>query len=82
MGCIPWDYPVPLDTDSVASPAEVCVKNYEDDMIAAFNSAMDDVDAETCECLPDCESVTYDVRVYKIPLPEPKRLCYNTVIIN
>ena len=59
--CIPWDYPVPQDLDGI----DICLgwQNGTNNM-KKFNAIMDDPEViNTCNCLPDCEHITYETQV-------------------
>ncbi len=58
---------------------KVCLLNKKSNEVSVFNAAMDEGNVEGCDCLPDCEGVTYDVQVDKIPLPAPQQLCKEKV---
>ncbi len=79
-GCLPWDFPVPT-TDEDVPPPDVCVGNYDADQLIAFRTAMFVTDVSTCDCLPDCERIAYEVHVDKIPLPNRKELCRDVVFV-
>ncbi len=75
--CLPWDYPIPKL--SWSKDLRVCLNNLDSNEIQAFNAAMDEADTKVCDCMPDCEGVTYDIQVDRIKLPPPNELCKNEV---
>ena len=45
--------------------APVCLATKDSNALADFDAAMDDTEnLARCKCLPDCESISYDVQVY------------------
>ncbi len=83
-GCLPWDYLVPDMKKNFnwtgSNDIRVCLLNKKSNEISLFNKAMDEWNVGGCDCLPDCESITYDVQVDKIPLPAPHLLCKDNVL--
>ena len=66
-GCLPWDYPIPFADLTRSIP--VCHATVNENQIAVFNAAMNNgTNLGRCDCWADCESVTYDVQVGKLPL--------------
>ena len=55
-GCTPWDFPVPKELSTM----KFC--NGQD--LLKFNQFMDyPISHQTCDCLPDCEEVTFETQV-------------------
>ena len=55
-GCTPWDFPVPADL----SDMRFCTTTD----LFKFNKLLDNpVSQESCDCLPDCEEVTFETQV-------------------
>ena len=81
--CIPWDYPKPLDDDGKWDEYEVCQSNSNEEELgpnglAAFEDAINsDASLKTCDCLPNCQEVTFDTQVSKsrgkAPYPDRTR---------
>ena len=46
--------------------------------VADFNAAMDGGQPADCDCMPDCEAVSYELQVDRIRLPPPEEICRNT----
>jgi hypothetical protein len=78
VGCLPWDFPVPT-RNGEAIEVDVCLSqqgNDRDKKLAEFHNEMkNSSNQQSCFCMPDCETVTYDVQVDNVPLPPPKELC-------
>ena len=78
-GCLPWDYPMPTgiradllpvclanyeaNNSRVGDLSGIFNTGWLDSRIAAFDDAMNERDVISCDCLPDCEGITYDVQV-------------------
>ena len=55
-GCTPWDFPVPKELSTM----KFC--NGHD--LWKFNQLLDDpISHQACDCLPDCEEVTFETQV-------------------
>ena len=60
VGCLPWDYPVPLGLEEI----DTCLSwQNETNKLKQFHDAMDDpISMKNCQCMHDCEEVTYDIQ--------------------
>ena len=64
--CIPWDYPMPPGVEH--KYLETCFSNKNGSAIsnlAQFHKLMDSKESMAdCDCIQDCEHVTYEPQVY------------------
>jgi hypothetical protein len=75
--CLPWDFPVPTK-DGVAIDVDVCLSQNvaRINQINKFHQAMKNRSySQNCQCMPDCEAVSYDVQVDNVPLLPAAQLC-------
>ena len=69
--CIPWDYPQPEGLEN----EPFCTSH----AVAIFEREMDNVKAlEGCDCLPDCNHVTFNVDV-SLQCPYIQKLIFPTI---
>ena len=55
-GCTPWDFPVPEELSAL----RFC----NGDHLFRFNQLLDNpISQQGCDCLPDCEEVTFETQV-------------------
>ena len=56
--CVPWNYPLPKDLEGI----QICLTwlNETTNPLKKFHARMDDPKSlHKCDCLPDCEEITY-----------------------
>ncbi len=70
-GCVPWDYPNPLDDEGRAwSDFEICTASIDkkENKLALFEEMMNNGrESVECDCLPNCEETAYRTQVSHCP---------------
>ena len=69
-GCIPWNYPIPVGINEAdfETCTNIAFENATSNL-ALFQSAIESENStKDCDCMPDCEEVTFkpQVRIVKI----------------
>ncbi len=64
-GCIPWDYPVPLDNPKWQElPTCKSANKTGNNTLAKFDWAMKSADSlDNCKCETNCEEVNFELQV-------------------
>ena len=71
VGCIPWDYPIPLTFQEQRKQIKICNSSREENNksisesdLAKFSAYMNSENSiTTCSCFSDCEEETFKIQV-------------------